>query len=194
LYGFLFTAWIVLFFVQAQLVARHRLDLHRRLGILGAFLAPLCTAVAIRVSFNAGTKAFLAHPESLGDLARPFAMDFGSALMFLAMVAAALYFRRRPGIHKRLMVLACCSILFPALGRIPTSADTVLFDAVGFGGLIAITEVPPLTCILYDTIKHRRLHPAFGWGGAVPISSFPAFMLLGSSGPWLRFLVLLLSR
>jgi hypothetical protein len=56
LHGFLFTAWFVLFFVQARLVGRHLVNLHRKLGIVGAFLAPLCTAVAIRVSFNAGRR------------------------------------------------------------------------------------------------------------------------------------------
>ena len=194
LHGFLFTAWFGLFFVQARLVAQHRVDLHRKLGIVGALLAPLCTAVAIRVSFNAGRRSFLAHPASVGNLAPPFAMDFGTSLMFLALVATALYWRRRPEIHKRVMVLACCSILFPAIGRIPASANTVLFDAVGMWGLVAITEVPPLTCILYDTIKHRRLHPAFVWGGTVVLASFPAFMLVGASDSWFKFLTWLLSR
>lgn len=194
LHGFLFTAWFVLFFVQARLVARHRVDLHRKLGIAGAFLAPLCTFVALRVSFNAGRRSFLAHPTSLANLTRPGAMDFGTSLMFLVLVGIALYFRRRPEIHKRLMVLACCSILFPAIGRIPTSATTVLFDAAGFWGLVAITEVPPLACILYDTIKHRRLHPAFGWGGAALLASFPAFMLVAASDSWFKFLSWSLSR
>jgi hypothetical protein len=71
LHGFLFTAWFTLFFVQVRLVARHRVDLHRKLGIAGAFLAPLCTAVAIRVSFNAGRRAILAHPAALDNLAPP---------------------------------------------------------------------------------------------------------------------------
>lgn len=194
LHGFLFTSWFVLFFVQARLVARHRVDLHRKLGVVGAFLAPLCACVAMRVSFNAGRKLFLAHPTSLTSFGRAGAMDFGTSLMFLVLVATALYLRRRPEIHKRIMVLACCSLLLPAIGRIPASANTVLFDAVGFWGLVAITEVPPLTCILYDTIKHRRLHPAFGWGGAVLLSSFPAFMLVGSGDSWLKFLSWLLSR
>jgi hypothetical protein len=189
LHGFLFTTWFVLFFIQVRLVARHRVDLHRKLGVVGAFLAPLCACVAIRVSFNAGRRLFLAHPTSLANLTRPFAMDFGTSLMFLVLVAIALYLRRRPEIHKRVMVLASCSILLPAIGRIP-----FLFDTVGLWGLVAITEVPPLTCILYDTIKHRRLHPAFGWGGAVLLSSFPAFMLVGASGTWLKFLSWLLSR
>ena len=116
-------------------------------------------------------------------------MDFGTSLMFLVLVGIALYLRRRPEIHKRVMVLASCSILLPAIGRIP-----FLFDTVGFWGLVAITEVPPLACILYDTIKHRRLHPAFGWGGAVLLLSFPAFMLIGASDSWLKFLSWLLSR
>ena len=78
-----------------------------------------------------------------------------------ALVAIALHLRRRPDFHKRFMVLACCSILLPAIGRIP-----YVWDTIGFWGLVAATEIPPLACILYDTIKHRRLHPAFGWGGA----------------------------
>jgi len=194
LHGFLFTAWFALFFVQARLVARHRVDLHRNLGVVGAFLAPLCAFVAIRVSLTAGQRLFLAHPASLAGFARPFAMDFGTSLMFLVLVGIALYLRRRPEIHKRLMVLACCSILFPALGRIPTSASTVLFDALGFWGLVALAEVPPLTCILYDTIKHRRLHPAFGWGGIALMVSFPTFLLVAASDSWLKSLSWLLSR
>jgi hypothetical protein len=194
LHGFLFTAWFVLFFVQARLVARHRVDLHRKLGVVGAFLAPLCAFVAMRVSFNAVRRFVLAHPNSLTNLrARPAAMDFGTSLMFLVLVAIALYFRRRPEIHKRVMVLACCSIFLPAIGRIPFLFGNV-FDTVGFWGLVAISEVPPLACILYDTIKHRRLHPAFGWGGAVVVLSFPAFMLVGASDSWLKFLSWLLSQ
>jgi hypothetical protein len=189
LHGFLFTSWFVLFFVQARLVARHRVDLHHKLGVAGAFLAPLCACVAIRVSFNAGRRTFMAHPTSLAVLGRPSAMDFGTALMFLVLVGIALYWRRRPDNHKRIMVLACCSILLPAIGRIP-----FVFDTAGLWGLVAITEVPPLACILYDTIKHRRLHPAFGWGGTALLASFPAFMLVGSSDTWLKFLSWLLSR
>lgn len=194
LHGFLFSTWFVLFFIQARLVARHRVDLHRKLGVAGAFLAPLCACVAMRVSFNAGRRFVLAHPTSLTNLrARPAAMDFGTSLMFLVLVAGALFLRRRPEIHKRVMVLASCSILLPAIGRIPFWFGTV-FETVGFWGLVAITEIPPLTCILYDTIKHRRLHPAFGWGGAVLLSSFPAFMLVGATDSWLKFLSWLLSQ
>ena len=190
LHGFLFTSWFVLFFVQARLVAKDRVDLHRRLGILGAILAPLCTGVALTVAIHAGRRSYLANPASFTNLGvRPLAMDFGTSLMFLLLVAIALYLRRRPDFHNRVMVLACCSILLPAIGRIP-----YVWDTVGFWGLVAVTEIPPLGCILYDTIKHRRLHPAFAWGGAAVLASFPAFMLIGVTDPWLRFMIWLLSR
>jgi hypothetical protein len=135
LHGFLFTAWFALFFVQVRLVARHRVDLHRKLGVVGAVLAPLCTCVAFGVSLTVARRVILADPTSLA-LQRPLAMDFGTSLTFLVLVSIALQLRRRPGWHKRIMVLACCSILLPAIGRIP-----YVFDAVGsLWGLVAITE------------------------------------------------------
>jgi len=40
-----------------------------------------------------------------------------------------------------------------------------------------------LICVVYDTARHRRLHPAFGWGALFSFV-WPAlgFVLGGSSG------------
>ena len=38
-HGIVMTAWIVLFAVQVRLVAAHRTDLHRRLGVVGAVVS-----------------------------------------------------------------------------------------------------------------------------------------------------------
>ena len=65
LHGLIFTLWFTLFFIQVRLVARHRVDLHRRLGIAGAVLAPIAAGVAIAVSFHAGRRSYLANPSSL---------------------------------------------------------------------------------------------------------------------------------
>lgn len=93
LHGLIFTLWFALFFIQVRLVARHRVDLHRRLGIFGAVLAPLAACVAIAVSFHAGRRIYRTSPASLTVLrARPFALDFGSSLTFVLLVAA----RRHP--------------------------------------------------------------------------------------------------
>ncbi|MGE5244264.1 MAG: hypothetical protein ACM3SQ_08565 [Betaproteobacteria bacterium] len=191
LHGLIFTAWFVLFFGQARLVARHRVDLHRRLGVCGLVLAPLGACMAGGVSIHALRRGYLADPASFANVnLRPFALDLGSSLLFLSLVAAALYFRRRGGVHKRLMVLASCSLLLPAIGRIPLH----FIMAGGLWGLVGLTEITPLVCILYDTVKHRHLHPGFAWGGLVLLSSFPAFLLIGRTHAWLNFSTWLVTR
>lgn len=195
LHGLIFTLWFALFFIQVRLVARHRIDLHRRLGIAGAVLAPLAACVAIAVAFHAGRRRYLTNPASLTVLSvRPLALDFGSSLTFVLLVAAALYFRRRGGIHKRLMVLASCGLLLPGMGRLLEIVPLHFLHAGGLWEMVGFTEITPVVCILYDTIKHRRLHPGFAWGGLALLSSLPVFMVIGSTNVWLNFMKWLLSR
>lgn len=189
LHGLLFTSWFVLFFIQARLVATRRVSLHRKLGILGAGIAALGTCVALGVAFHAGRRFYYAHPGQFSIETRPLALDWGACAMFALLVTAALLLRRRSDIHKRLMVLASCSILLPAIGRIPA-----LFDAVGLWGLAGCSEILPIICIVYDTIRHRRLHPAFAWGGTAVLLSWPTFLLIGGSNAWLQFAEWLVAR
>jgi hypothetical protein len=194
LHGLIFTLWFVLFFTQTLLVARHRVDLHRRLGIVGAVLAPLAACLAISVSFHAGKRHYLADPASLVLSVRPFALDIGSSLTFALLVAAALYFRQRGDVHKRLMVLASCGLLLPGMGRLLEQIPLEILHAGGLWEMVVFTEITPVVCIFYDTIKHRRLHPAFGWGGLALLSSLPALMVIGSTHVWLTFTTWLVSR
>ncbi|HEV2617497.1 MAG TPA: hypothetical protein VGU63_12905 [Candidatus Acidoferrales bacterium] len=195
LHGLIFTLWFALFFIQVRLIARHRVDLHRRLGIFGAVLAPLAACMAMGVSIHAGRRSYLANPASFASHnLRPFALDLGSSLTFAFLVAAALYFRRRPGIHKRLMVLASCGLLLPGVGRLIERIPLHFLHAGGLWGMVGFTEITPVVCILYDTIKHRRLHPGFAWGGLVLLSSLPIFMIIGSTHVWLNFATWLVSR
>jgi len=195
LHGLIFTLWFALFFIQVRLIARHRVDLHRRLGIFGAVLAPLAACVAIAVAFHAERRHYLANPASLTvHSVRPLALDFGSSLTFAFLVAAALCFRRRGDIHKRLMVLASCGLLLPGVGRLIERIPLHFLHAGGLWGMVGFTEITPVVCILYDTIKHRRLHPGFAWGGLALLSSLPVFMIIGSTHAWLNFTRWLVSR
>ena len=195
LHGLIFTLWFALFVIQARLIARHRVDLHRRLGIFGAVLAPLAACVAIAVAFHAGRRIYLANPASLtAHSVRPLALDFGSSLTFAFLVAAALYFRQRGDIHKRLMVLASCGLLLPGVGRLLERIPLHFLHAGGLWEMVGFTEIAPIVFILYDTAKHRRLHPGFAWGGLALLSSLPVFTIIGSTHLWLNFTKWLLSR
>src|SRR6185437_3461209 len=160
-HGLVMTTWFVLFFVQVRLVAARRIDLHRRLGVFGALLALLVVAVGA-TTIIARAKPHFRPGHSLAVLA----FQLSILLVFAALVAAAILFRRRSDFHKRLMLLASLSILMPAIVRIPLSfiQKNVL---VGFG-LIDMCVLAP---VFFDTIKNRRLHPAFGWSALLIVAS-----------------------
>lgn len=181
-HGLLFSGWFVLFFLQSRLIAFHRVDLHRRVGILGAGLAGLGVAAAIGVAIHAGKRVYETQSKPFSVEAPPLALDFGACLAFTVFIGLALYFRRRGEVHKRLMLLGSSSILLPALGRIPG-----LFGIGGLWGLVGFAEIVPLVFIVFDTVRSRRLHPAFAWGGLGVVLSWPAFLLVGSTQFWLRF-------
>ncbi len=181
-HGLLFSGWFALFFIQSRLIASHRVDLHRRLGMVGAGLAGLAVCVAIVVAIRAGKRVYETQSKPFSVEGPPLALDFGACLTFIAFIGLALYFRRRSDVHRRLMLLGSSSILLPALGRIPG-----LFTVRGLWGLVGFAEIVPLTFIVYDTVRCRRLHPAFALGGLAIALSWPSFLLVGSTEFWLRF-------
>lgn len=179
-HGAVMTAWFVLFAVQATLVARGRVRLHRRLGAFGALLALAVLVVGTTVAITA---ARLGHappgPPPLVFLVVPL----GDMLVFALLVGAALWFRRRSDVHKRLMLLACVGLLTAAIARIPLP----LLQQGGIVTFFMATIVLVLACVAWDTVMHRRLHPAFGWGAALVALSWPLRLALSQTPQWQEF-------
>ena len=180
-HGLVMTAWFVLFMVQARLVAGGRTGLHRRLGIFGAVLAMAVLVLGTTVAING---ARLGHvppnaPPPLVFLAVPL----GDMAVFAILVGSALWFRRRSDIHKRLMLLSCVGLLTAAIARIPLP----WFQQGGIVAFFLVTIVLVLACVSWDTIVHRRLHPAFGWGAALIVVSWPLRLALTQTPQWHSF-------
>ncbi len=74
LHGLLFSTWFVLFFIQTRLVAAHRVDLHRRLGILSAGLAGFAVPLAVGVAIHAGKRVYEAQTKPFSMEAPPLAL------------------------------------------------------------------------------------------------------------------------
>jgi hypothetical protein len=102
-------------------------------------------------------------------------------LAFAVLISLALYFRRRLDIHKRLMLLAAINLLTPAIARIPL-AFIQTYGPLAFFGL---TDLCLLAFVAFDTIKHRRLHPAFLWGGLLLILFQPFRLFLAGTSLWM---------
>ncbi len=166
LHGMIMTMWVLLFLTQTFLISRRRLALHRLLGTAGAGLA------IVVVIFGCYT--------ILADIARQspgadskvqwetfVAFDGISLLVFGGLVATALYLRKRPEIHRRLMLVAMIALLPPAFGRLVAN---VTHQHVELAALF-LMFVSVLSFSAFDARRHGRLHPAFLWGGAAVLIS-----------------------
>jgi len=177
-HGLIMTLWFALFILQAWLAASHRLALHRRIGVAGAFWAAAMLAVGMTVAI-----AEARHGRPRGHALQFLVVPLGDISVFGVLVALGLFFRNRGEIHKRFMLLSSLALLPPAFGRIPQGPLHVSGPLFYFG----LTDACILICVIYDTARHRRLGPAFLWGGLFAILSQPARLMLAATPAWIRF-------
>lgn len=116
IHGFVMSAFLAVFTAQVLLVSRGRIRLHRTLGYWGAGLAALVVIVGVDTIL---VRTRIAVPGAGAGLSAAVfvAFDGLSLLLFGALVAAAMQYRRRPQVHRRLMTLAMVALLPPAFGR-----------------------------------------------------------------------------
>jgi hypothetical protein len=180
LHGLVFTSWVVLFVVQIMLVATHRTNIHRRLGIAGGVIAALMVLVGISTAVIRASQGATppGGPSPLTFLVVPL----GDMLVFTVLVGAGLYFRGRPDVHKRLMMLATVSILAAAVARLPFGIMQA--GPIAFFGL---TDVFVLACVVYDLITLKRIHRATALAALLIIASQPLRLIIGGTQAWLHF-------
>jgi hypothetical protein len=182
-HGTVFSLWLVLLLAQTTLVARNRTDIHRRLGIFGFVLAVLMIVLGLAMAFNAAKYGF--HGPGLPPPLIFVAVPFFDIVVFATLIAAAFYYRRKPEIHKRLIIVATISILPPALARFcllsPTLMKTLPFS------VFLVADLMIVACVLYDYSKTKRLQRAWLWGGLLFFVSFPLRMLIASTTAWQSF-------
>ena len=179
LHGIVMTLWVVLFIVQVRLIASRRTHIHRRLGVLGGFFSVMVVVVGVATGIAAAARGSSPGPPPLQFLVVPL----GDMLVFALLIGAGLYYRNRMELHKRLMLIAAVNLLTPAIARIPLSFIETGGPLVFFG----LTDLCLLACVAYDTIKNRRLHPAFIWSVLLVIASQPLRLMLAGTQIWLQF-------
>jgi hypothetical protein len=165
------TAWIALFLTQTLLIARHRIDLHRRVGMFGVGLALLVILVGMPTLINAAARR--SHDVHSATFLWMLAAFDGIALVvFSGLVGAAILLRQRGDYHKRLMLLATLSLLGPAFGRLTAYAKGLRGDSDL--GVLLLCAGTVLACAVVDKVRSHRLHPAFFWGGVPVIGMYVA--------------------
>jgi hypothetical protein len=174
LHGIVFSAWMVLLFAQTSLIAARRTDLHRRLGVVGAVLAVLMMVLGAYVAVTRAQEGLLTPPAFL-------AIPLATLIVFPALFGAALYFRRRPDIHKRLVLLATLELVTAAIARLPLVAP---HGPIAF---FAVTDLFLVAIVVYDLVSLKRVHAATLWGGLLLIASQPLRLLISETEAWIAF-------
>ena len=179
-HGLIFTSWVVLLLTQTTLVATHRTDLHRRLGVGGAVLAALMVLIGTATAITRAREGLTrpGSPSPMGFLTIPL----GSMVVFAGLVTAGIHFRRRPDVHKRLMFLATFALLTAPIARLPLS-----LLRYGPPASFALTDLFLVPLVGYDLITRGRLHRATVAGGIVLVASQPLRLMLGRTEAWTAF-------
>lgn len=178
-HGFAFTGWMLLLVTQTSLVAAHRTDLHRRLGIFGAGLAVILIVLGPLVAITRTAHGLMADRgvPPLLFLAVPLI----GMVAFAVLIAAALYYRRNSPFHKRLMLIATFELVTAAVSRLP------VISSLGPIGFFGVTDLFLIALAAYDVVTLKRVHPATLWGGLFFIASQPLRLAIGGSAAWLEF-------
>jgi hypothetical protein len=171
-----FSLWLALFVTQAWLVAAHRVDLHRKLGIASALFAVLVFVVGVLSVFQT---AISDHVSPSGLAPAQFSIiGFTSIGLFGAFIALGVAYRRRPALHRRFMVLGMIASISPATARVLRLVGVQDYrDA-----LIPLCAVAFVAaCMAYDWRRHRVVHPAYAIGGVIIAASWPLRNMIGHS-------------
>jgi len=181
IHGVLFTAWLVLFVAQSRLIASGRIALHRRLGVLGAALAATMIVVGYRAAIDAAHRGF--KIDTARDPLAFLVFPLGDLLSFTVIVALAIWFRKRPMAHKRLMLLATCGALMNAplahfIAEVPALAPTPAVILLPMALLLGASAV-------YDKVTLGKIHPVSLWG-ALALFAYANLRaaVIGPSAAW----------
>lgn len=177
-HGAVMTGWIVLFAAQTFLIASHRVRLHRILGIFGAGYAVLVVIMGCTATVIAARREVLAHSQFVAAFLSVLALELTQMFLFVSLVGAGVWFRNRGGYHKRLMLLATFCILPNPIVRI--------FIWAGLGSnfmILCFWASLVAAVVLLDSMRNRRLHPAFAYGAPITIALL-SFAYFGSRTPF----------
>ncbi len=161
LHGVVGTAWFALVVAQAVLIANRQFTQHRRLGWLGVGLVVVMLGLGVYTSTHMVPRNAAAHPLSETDIqlySAVTAADLAGFVVIPTLVGLAIYFRRRPDIHMRLMLIATLEVLGPAAARMGSWGGVFIpIIATAMYGLIG-------ALVIHDLWTRRRIHLATVFG------------------------------
>lgn len=176
IHAIVFSGWVVLFITQSALVRASKVTLHRRLGIFGAILGGILPFLGITTALV--MQHWHGHLDGSNNAA--LSLPFNDMLAFSIAFGLAIYWRRRPEFHRRLMLIATCCLTGAAFARFPESM-------VPGNAFYACVDLLILLGVLRDLLVARRVHVVYRYGLPCMIAGqvVAQYLMLAAPSPWL---------
>jgi hypothetical protein len=179
IHGSLLFLWTMLLVTQSTLIQMRNVKLHRRLGFLSLGLVPgvVISTMAVGVYVMKRDLALGGGQVAISSLVGTFT----TPIIFAVLVTVAIIYRRRPELHKRLMLLAMIAIIWPAFFRFRHYFPSVANPEFLFGFVLPQSMI--LAAILWEKFTIGHVHVLYLTVGlALVAENFAEFCLFDSSG------------
>jgi hypothetical protein len=145
----IFSGWLVLFLTQVLLAATGHVAWHVRLGRIGIGYGVLVVIVGLLTGISRS-----AHRFQLGlGGERLLFVAIADMTVFSIFFGAAIAFRRKPQVHKRLMMVAATMLLVAAASRMTFLPLLQMRQAIWVS--------PILLAMAHDVRAQRVIHPVY---------------------------------
>jgi len=147
-----FSSWLVFFVLQSTLVRSGKVHWHRRVGRFGVALGTLIPVVGVSTAVVMGR--FNTVSLHATDADSFLIVPLFDMVCFTSTFPLAVYWRTKPELHRRLMLVATCALTAAGFGRFPERILPGHLFYVGVDLLI-------LLGVARDLIVNRRVHRVY---------------------------------
>lgn len=179
----IYVGWLMLFIAQTWFAATGQTALHIRIGNWAIYYGILVILAGWMVTFG------IFYIRVQADLAAGTRTAFFSVgppldmIVFMPLFAAAVYFRKRPELHKRLMIVATTALLIAAVARLWFWGTPRNYPLE-----YVIWTSPILIAMVHDFVKSRIVHPVYITGLIViALESTAVRRVINQTEPWIAF-------
>src|SRR5215471_2135414 len=145
----IFSGWLVFFILQSTLVRLGGVQWHRRLGQFGVALGTLIPIIGVSTAVVMGR--FNTVSLHATDAESSLVIPLFDMVCFTSTFPLAVYWRKKPELHRRLMLVASCALTAAGFGRF------IHPDYLFYGGVDLLIFLG----LVRDLILDRRIHRVY---------------------------------
>ena len=173
-HGAIFTGWMALLFLQVGLAASGRVSAHRRVGRFGIWYGAAVFTMGVVATFAAPVIHVHAGEWAVDQAAGFLVLPIGDMILFGGLFGAAVKYRNKPEVHKRLIIAATTALAFAAVGRMNFALPSFFL----------IWMAPMAALAVFDFRSTGRIHKVTAIASAVMVVAFMRVALMQSEA-WL---------